>query len=278
MINYKQIVLNAYIDNKEQKTSFKSYFKREAKLAEKDSFIENNDFFNGCLNVISKYKTQIRYLYQSRVTENDWVVESIKMGRGMIIDGEEITDIKNERLQYHLKKIEDDKNYIIKRGYKNNTDFPCFLSATGEITDEISSAQVELYWDEIILIKENILQAQNELSNDIKEYTNKKHKEIIPFKDYFLIQDEEKILNIINIIKTNLITAKSSILSIALFTAILQEKNYITKDLNKSQYHKSAAQEFGKKVGLRNKFNEYLNEITTGHYDNELKNIRNLIP
>ena len=280
MLNYKQVVLNAFLDNKEQKTPLKSYFKREAKLAEIDNFIENNDFINGCLHVIKLYKNEIQNQYQKRLTENDSVAKSINSGNGMKIDGVLVTDIKDERLQSALKEIDDNKKFVESRGYKNNLDYPCNLSTTGEITDDIFSQEVKLHWHEIELIEKSILETQESMLDEVKDFTDgQNQKKIISFKDFFLIKDVEKIDSIITMIDNELQTSKSKALTLALYTVALQHKNYLSKTINQTKFHETLIDTFGKeKVSGRPGFSEKYSEVNKGLYEEQLKNYINLIP
>jgi len=54
-MNYSKIVIDGCSEFVKSKTSFESYFKREAKINERDNFIEFADFFNGCMEVVKKF-------------------------------------------------------------------------------------------------------------------------------------------------------------------------------------------------------------------------------
>jgi len=164
-MNYKQIVLNAYTENREQKTSYQSYFKREAQIANRDDFVEFTDYFDGCQNVLESYKKEIIQQYNKRLTENDWIVSSIKSGNGIKFGDEIVTDQSDKRIQDRLKYITEDKEFIQNSGYINNYDYACYLKETGEITNDIweRSNDRKLSWQVIIQIEQGVFQAKEEL-------------------------------------------------------------------------------------------------------------------
>ena len=164
-MNYKQIVLNAYTEHREQKTSYQSYFKREAQIAKRDNFVEFSDYFDGCQNVLESYKNEIIRKYKKRLTEDDWVVSSVKSGSGINFDGEIVTDLMDERIQDSLRRIADDKEFVQNRGYMNNYDYPCYLNETGEITNDIweRSNDRKFFWQDIVQIEQGVNYAREEL-------------------------------------------------------------------------------------------------------------------
>jgi hypothetical protein len=164
-MNYKLILLNAYTEHREQKTTYKSYFKREAQIAKRDNFVEFPDYFDGCQYVLESYKKEITNQYKKRLTENDWVVASVKSGNELKFEDEIITDDSDKRTQDHLEYIKEDKEFVKNRGYENNYDYACYLKETGEITNDIweRSNDRKLFWQDILLIEQGLYQAKEDL-------------------------------------------------------------------------------------------------------------------
>lgn len=173
-LSFYLILLKAYTANQKQKISFKSFFKREAQIENRNNYVEFQDFFDGCLYAIKSYKNEIIRQYNKRLTENDWVVTSIKSGFGLKIENEIITDQSDLRIKEHLKYIEDDKEFVQNRGYENNYDYTCFLNDTGEVTTDIwmQSNERKLHWQDIMKIEQGFNKAKEELVFDNSISTN----------------------------------------------------------------------------------------------------------
>lgn len=275
-MNYKHTVLTSFIENRNQKTPFASYFKSKAKFAEVNYFIEFPDFFNGCLHVIKLYKNEIQNQYQKRLTEGDYLVRSINSGKGMMKDGEHLTDLNDERIQSTLKYFENDKQFVESRGYINNFDFACYLTTTGEITNELFEQEEKLHWYEIEQIEKGILQAQDELMVNFQE--ENKQNEVPILKDFFLNVNDEDFEQIITMIDKELDISNARTKTIALYTVALQKKGYLSKTINQTKFHKALKEKLGKKIVGRSNFSEKLTEITSGHYEKELEQYKNKLP
>ena len=278
-MNYKQIVLNAYTEHREQKTSYQSYFKREAQIAKRDYFVEFSDYFDGCQYVLMSYKKEITNQYNNRLTEYDWVVTSVKSGQGMKIENEVVTDESDKRIQDHLEYIAKDKEFVQNRGYTNNYDYPCYLNETGEITNDIweRSNDRKIFWQDIVQIEQGVIQAKEELlvhnSANLQPKSlqgNNISEPLSEFEGFLLTKDQTIISRIVEIISNDIKTSKSKNLTVALFTVALQKKSYLSTVLNKTQYHKALVGLFGENVGTRAKFNEKFNEIMQELYEKNL--------
>lgn len=269
-MNYFQILLSAITEHREQKTPYKSLFKREAQKNLRDNFVEFEDFFAGCIHVVESYKKEILKLYNKALNEDAWVEQSILSGKGMIINGEHITDLSDERLIKSLFDIKSQREYVESKGSKNY-EYICSLSKTGEITSDVWEQEIsrQINWQDVELIESEMLNAKNELfENELPE----------SFNDFFHINKSDKIETIIQIIEKELISASSKALCTALITIALQNKNYIAKSINITKYHKALASTFGSKVGSRARFNEKYSEINLGSYEAELKKYTQLFP
>lgn len=286
-MNYKQIVLNAYTEHREQKTSYQSYFKREAQIAKRDYFVEFSDYFDGCQNVLESYKNEIIRKYKKRLTEDDWVVSSVKSGSGINFDGEIVTDLMDERIQDSLRRIADDKEYVQNKGYINSLDYECNLTETGEITNSVwdHSNVRGLYWQDIIKIEQGVNDAKEELleQNFPKSQTKSLENNTIldplnEFAGFLLINNQTIISSIVEIIKSDLKNSKSKNLSTALFTVALQKKGYLASTINKTKYHNAFVGLFGKEAGTRAKFTEKVGEIAQDQYEGKLTEYINRLP
>jgi hypothetical protein len=278
-MNYKLIILNAYTEHREQKTSYKSYFKREAQIANRDNFVEFADYFNGCQYVLVSYKKEITNQYNNRLTEYDWVVTSVKSGKGIKIENEVVTDESDKRIQDHLEYIAKDKEFVQNRGYVNNYDYPCYLNETGEITNDIweRSNDRKIFWQDIVQIEQGVNQAKEELlvqnSANLQPKSlqdNTISEPLSEFEGFLLTKDQTIISRIVEIISNDIKNSKSKNLTVALFTVALQKKSYLSTVLNKTQYHKALVGLFGENAGTRAKFNEKFNEIMQELYEKNL--------
>lgn len=170
----KQNIIKAYKENKSQNTPYKSFFKREAQRAESEESIEPVDFFNGCMFVLDQYKNEIICKYEKHYQENDLVVKSIEVGKGINIEGEHVTDLKDERIIATLDSIKKQKEFVKKGGYKNNLDFSCTLDSTGNIEKScfLTNEHVTLYWIDLEQIEKGIVDAKDELIPNKKSKVN----------------------------------------------------------------------------------------------------------
>lgn len=139
------------------------------------------------------------------------------------------------------------------------------------------------------VLPENVDELINEykIKNKLDSYSiikneSEEAKELIDpieiFKSQLILRDDKIIHKIYKIINENLINSSSKNLSLALFTQAFIEKKYLLPDFNKSSFHSAMKKAFGNNVGSRAKFNEKLNEITKGDYENELKMYKDIIP
>jgi hypothetical protein len=161
-MDYRKIIIDAYRERKT--TTYLSYFKREAKKAQKD-YVEIEDFINGCKIIVNGYKAVIKREYEQRLHENDLVLESIYSGNGVKYDGEVVTDLNDERIKETIKQITDDKKAIEEGGYTKDEEFyPCRLDKNGDITNDCMKQAYRLNYPELALIETGLLQAEAELA------------------------------------------------------------------------------------------------------------------
>lgn len=170
-MNFKQIIINGFIEHLAQETTYLSYFKREAKIANTENF-EFSDFFNGCNEAISYYKKDIENKYNKRFTENDWVLHSYKQ---KLLNGE-TTNQNGQLIQEHIERIENEKEFVKKRGYKTNYDYRCFITEIGEIKERSLESKYELYYSDIENIENAIIQAESEQTVPTSDNKKKQSK------------------------------------------------------------------------------------------------------
>jgi hypothetical protein len=164
-MNSKQIIVDVFTEGKEHRTAYLSNFKRKAKIAKKDNFVEFDDFFNDCLHSIKFYKNEIEKQYNKRLKENNWVLNSINSGNGIKIDGELIIDTNDKKLKESLDYCMNDKKYVEERGFKSNRDYSCQVSTTGEISKDIFEIKHKFYYADLELLEEAMITAQKELQH-----------------------------------------------------------------------------------------------------------------
>lgn len=157
-MNYKQIVMKAIVENRENNTSYVSYFERQAKIAEQEMY-KPVDFYDGCIYVIGLYKEIIISAYEKRYTENDLTLKYYKKAKEQGLT----TDEKGVTIQNHIDYIERDKLFVKNRGYKTNTDFGCELDKDGNISQSIFNTKVTLRWYEVEEIEQVLLKAKQEI-------------------------------------------------------------------------------------------------------------------
>lgn len=169
----KQNIIKSYKENKSQNTPYKSFFKSEIQRL-KGEFIEPVDFFNGCMFVLDQYKNEIIRKYEKHYQESDFVVKSIEVGNGINIEGEHVTDLKDERIIATLDSIKEQKEFVKKRGYENNLDFSCTLDSKGNIEKScfLTNDHVTLYWIDLVQIEKGIIDAKDELIPNKKSKVN----------------------------------------------------------------------------------------------------------
>jgi hypothetical protein len=159
-MDYKRLIIDGYKGRRT--TPYAPWFKQQAQIAKRDNFVEFADFFNACRKVINDCKTEIEKKYQKRLHEHDWVLNSIRRGRGVKIEGEIVTDQNDERIKGTIKNIAEGKKFVEERGYKNNGDYKCEI----EVEKHESNAVMmySLSYPDIELIGNGLLQAEQELT------------------------------------------------------------------------------------------------------------------
>jgi len=151
-MNYDRIIIEGYNEKINQKTSYTSYFKRQARIAQRDNFVEFADFFNACKLAIGKYKQQIENQYNEALHVNDIELRhySLLIKSGFILDRNGIA------IQSLIDNIEKGKKYFEEIGYRN---IWCDIKENGENPNK-------LYFSDIEQLEQSIIQAEQELTND----------------------------------------------------------------------------------------------------------------
>jgi hypothetical protein len=78
-MNYLEIVVQGYF-NENNKDFLEKYFFREFKIAEKEQFYEANEFFNGCLKVITGWEKNLQDQVSKRKNELYLMLNGAKNG------------------------------------------------------------------------------------------------------------------------------------------------------------------------------------------------------
>jgi hypothetical protein len=122
-MNYKSIIAKAIEENITQKTPISTYFIREANKNKEIEHEEFDDFFDGCKYIISLYKKEIERQFNNLLNEDNFAENSYKQ---MLKNGINF-DAGGNSIQESLKRIEEDREIILKEGYKDNTHYLCCI-------------------------------------------------------------------------------------------------------------------------------------------------------
>lgn len=96
-MNYLEIVLKGYFNDNNRKF-LEKYFLREYKKAEKDDFLEADEFFSGCLEVIESFEKHLEDNVNERKRELTFMLINAKNGTLSFADLENKT-IEQKRLE-----------------------------------------------------------------------------------------------------------------------------------------------------------------------------------
>lgn len=260
-MNYKLIIANAIEEFNTQRTPYLSYFKREAKKAYNIDFEEFEDFFDGCIRVITLYKKHLEKLYLNHYRENDLVLHSFKQ---MIIDGQ-TTDQNGRLIQEHIERIENDKEFIKKLGYKTNYDYKCLITGTGEIIDSFLKSKHTLDYSELENLENIILQ----LSHNCQ--TDKNNKEVRDFKT-FLYHPNIDALNK----KLHELLDNSKGKTVAITIKALIKNSFIAGYKSNEELYKAMRKEFGD-IGANSGLNTFLNDNSKKLNENDITSISEIL-
>ncbi len=152
-MNYKHIVLQGYWECKPEKTAFGKYFERQAKIAERDEFVEKQDFYGECLSVIKSYQDEVYYQYRKYLTEHD----SALAGYRTVLKNGRTKDDKGVAIQTHIDNILQERKGKEQQGYENDTYyFWCGTDGNGKIVNDMFSLEHKLYYPILERMKESI--------------------------------------------------------------------------------------------------------------------------
>lgn len=152
-MNYNHIVLHGYLECKPEKNAFGKYFVRQAKVAERDEFVEKQDFYEECLSVIKNYQDEVYHQYYKNLTEYDGVLAAYKFA---LKNGRTVDD-KGVAIQTHIDYILKERKGKEERGYENDTySFGCGTDGDGKIVNNMFSIEHKLYYPILERMKESI--------------------------------------------------------------------------------------------------------------------------
>lgn len=131
-MDYKRKIAKAIKEFNTQKTSYSTFFKREAKNAHEVEYEEYDDFFISCNYIISLYKKEIKGQFDKALNEfsniNNEFEEEIKKGF--------FFDAYGNSIQELLKQNEEERESILNEGYQDNFQYVCCIrSDNGEIVE-----------------------------------------------------------------------------------------------------------------------------------------------
>lgn len=153
LMNYQRIVLHGYLECKPEQSAFSRYFERQAKIAERDEFVEKEDFYKECLSVIEKFQGEIYRLYYKNLTEYDGVLAAYRsqLKRGVTVSE------SGESIESHIENILHERKGKEERGYKNDTYFFwCGTDGDGMIVHDMLSLEHKLYYPILERMKDSI--------------------------------------------------------------------------------------------------------------------------
>jgi len=159
-MNYKLIFAKAVVEFKTQKTPYSTIFKRESRSAHDLESEEYDDFFDGCLRIISIYKKHIEALSLNDYKENDRALHFYKQN---LLNGV-TSDQKGKPIQDHIDRIEREKQLFKPNEYKTDYIIKCFITETGEITESTMSSIDGFYYNDLEELEKTVINLRNEFT------------------------------------------------------------------------------------------------------------------
>lgn len=263
-MNCKLVVAKAIEKYNTQRTSYFSYFKSQAKIENRNNYIEFSDFFDGCKYIISLYKKEIEGQLRKEINED---ISDHNNCRRMLVIGKSIESEVD--LEYELlRQKKDNIISFLSDKYADNSQYKCCIrSDNGEIVENNFTGHLIPYNDDHTSLKYcifdltylDVLRIEKELINAENDFINNK---IFSFRTFLkcneVLKDE-----IILFIRNEIDISTKINITVATITYALQIKKYLSFD-NQTLYHKAFKEEFGK-AGQRYKFSERYGECNTQH-------------
>ncbi|MFA6335163.1 MAG: hypothetical protein WCX48_06350 [Bacteroidales bacterium] len=191
-VDFTQIIISGYLYVRNKPDLDKhliAHFTREAKFA-KGQDLEYYDFFSNLKRVIEEGKADIENQYNSQLTKNDFVIESILSGKG-VYKNEIVRVTDYEELNGYLTNLYKDRNSIENEGFKNNNSYKHRMIDMEGNSIYLIYTNLELIGDAIERSEEELLGSRGEngkLIHFTRTFTNKELKYL--FKSLI----EEKLL------------------------------------------------------------------------------------
>lgn len=243
-MNYNHIVLQGYLECKPEKTAFGKYFERQAKIAERDEFVEEQDFYGECQSVIKSYQDEVYYQYRKYLTEHDSALAGY---RTALKNGRTIDD-KGVAIQTHIDNILQERKGKEQQGYENDTYyFWCGTDGDGKIVNDMFSLEHKLYYPILERMRLAIQELENrnqvdyrksELSTGIN-FKKKNQTEVKSFEDYIHHKDKPKLMN-----KLHELIDNTKAKNVAIVISALKECSFLSGYNSQNSLYRSMRAEF----------------------------------
>ncbi len=151
-MNYSEIIIRGFLDEN-TRNILETYFLREYKIANRDKFIEADEFFNGCLKVVEVWEKDFEKESFTYLKELINTLEKTKDGTIPInaMNGKPIKQSKQDIIEYYEGEIKNvQKNGIVASKNAGITKTLYLPTDNGRIS-------YNLTYFELLLIKHSIL-------------------------------------------------------------------------------------------------------------------------
>lgn len=177
-MDYLEIVLEGYF-NENNRLFLENYFSREFKKAQRDEFVEADEFFSGCLKEVEKWEKGIQIRFWEREEELYFMLSNAKTGNLSYNDtgGKSIEQNNKELIEWCNNQLEvlNIQNFTVQMAQFTNGRIPYNMS-----------------YNEIVYIKQAIQNAKsnNKTSPDqqIVKQNPESNKKIITFRTSEIIE------------------------------------------------------------------------------------------
>jgi hypothetical protein len=274
MMNFKQVVVEAYrstkgIKSPDKQAFLEAYFVSNARMAERDIFIEATLFLKGCRQVVDLYQTEIKRQYEEQLHKGDIVLRNVEAGRGIPFPEGVVTDKNNPRVQDSIQRIINHQEYVKGRGAKSFA-YTCNLTKDGDILTEQLEAFYFLEPRDVDELHEAIMRAEQKIvrtSPSEQKVKKRKSAALVPFSSYLHHHDKTALLSKLH----ELIDGKHA-KTIAMIIKALEELSFLAGYDSKNNLYKSIREEF--EVTFSNSgINKFLNTNTEKLNINDIRPI-----
>jgi len=260
-MDYLGIVLNGYINNREY---LEKYFYREFKKAEKESYFEFDEFFNGCMNVVTSLEKEL----ENQIFERKKDLYTL------------LGAAKNKTLTHENmggKSVEENNEETIKYCYQELRDVR--PDGVGDLTFTVnllhfSSSKFigHLKYSEILYIKEKISKAYEQELNILTQNSNSNVKEtkVKGFESYFEINEPQQFLDEL----IDEFTEEEKGKNFSFLFHCLMEKKILKLSGRKSKFYSGFREHLNINIGSDASLNKYLIFANDKSYQSDLTMIK----